>query len=203
MIRQNPAVKHFEFDTEPATPAEEAIQAALSARLKEIADKPITARTLVEMEQFSSIAREMLIVGKAPGQARRRSSFYNGPELMGGAYVYDGMGVMAPSSGQENFGMTAIREGTSMVGQLIAIASQIVERFGESETVKALAVARKEGLADVASALEARLLDSKKATAASAAKTLLTAPQVDDAQDVATDEANGVAASVLAAEGVI
>ncbi len=159
----NPAIKHFEFDTKPATPAEEAIAAALSARLRELAEKPITARVLIEVEAFARTAREMLIAGKAPGQARR-SMGYGPMQNYGMLGIGDDSNsvVMAPSSGQENFGMTAMREGTGMVGQLVEIANRLVERHGEAETVKAIAAARKEGLTDVAAKLEARLFGDKK-----------------------------------------
>jgi len=95
---------------------------------------------------IATAARDLLIAAGGVGLSSKRRSKFNGffdPDSGEESAIQIG-----PSFSNENFGMTALRE-------LISIAKNFHDV--PSKTVEALAVARREGLADVAAELEKRL----------------------------------------------
>lgn len=169
--------------TLPAAPprpqsSEPQVREALQARLLEIVHKPLTPRSLLELEQTARLTRELLTLGKDP-RAIRKQSVYQG--IQGVGYSSNSMddyedsnesnvanlenlnGLVSPgyelvpmgtakSPKTENFGASILREMLAMKGA----ANQHTP--SPTEIISAIALAREKGLTYVAAKLEAQLL---------------------------------------------
>jgi len=138
------------LDPNAPLPVDVDLHAALQAKLVMLASRPITPRSLLELEQMTRTTREMLAVGQDP-----RAMQKHGPNL-GGDAIYTG--VLAPSSGAENFGATVVRELMALMGA--AKKSQPPEDSPET-IIDTIARARLKGLHDVADMLTEKLTGKK------------------------------------------
>ncbi len=150
-----------DYDTEPKTEADKGLQAALQNKLAELVAAPMTARTLIELEQFASRARSLIIVGRAPGQQLDNgggSAFTIGGITsygLGDGYLADD--ALSPAPASETFGATAIRELVAAVGKMNE------KKDSPQDTVRAIAAARDANLPELAARLEAKLLGQAEA----------------------------------------
>jgi hypothetical protein len=139
-------------------PPDPAFVEALKTRLQTILDRPVTPRSLLELEQTSRLSREMLVVGRAP-EALRRPGF-------GGGYVMpntvdmidfgeDSLGdtngvTMKPNERPETFAATLARE-------VMALRGAVDGSMAPARIVEAIVVARQQGAHDLAEQLMKQL----------------------------------------------
>lgn len=135
--------------------APEELRQALLDQLKRILEKPIGPKMLKELAKTALLSQRLLITAGDPSALpnRRRGMGYGG---LGGLLVeddidpeFDGPMPIAPPA--ETFGASAIRE-------LIAAAKE-KNKPGVVELTKALGIAKKEGLDEVAADLQRQLLE--------------------------------------------
>jgi len=157
---------------EPSKPAEpieapkyaeppSALMEALRAQLRSILDKPLTPRSLLEMEQTARLSRELLIVGKMP-EAKRTG--YPGsimsPMLMGGDTAsYEQSSASFPyvtSPQSETFGVSMIRELVAKLPELMK-PKEVVYRESAASLIDAITAARDAKMDDVVQKLKAKL----------------------------------------------
>jgi len=129
--------------------APEALIRALQDQLKAIVEKPLTAKTLKELEQTALLSRQMLIVSGAPGamkNQRRRGiglGMADDFDIVGGDGMDDGSFM-----GAENFGAAAIRELVAQKNKPSLVRQ-----------VEALATAKDAGFTKIAEKLERDILE--------------------------------------------
>jgi len=129
--------------------APEALIRALQDQLKAIVEKPLTAKTLKELEQTALLSRQMLIVAGAPGamkNQRRRGiglGMADDFDIVGEDGMDDGV-----SMGAENFGAAAIRELVAQKNKPSLVRQ-----------VEALATAKDAGFTKIAEKLERDILE--------------------------------------------
>lgn len=143
------------------TPEDNALGEALRAKMRQILERPATVRSLMELEQTSRLAREILIAGMDASSLVHRGHMHGGMAMQAsnGGTPYDmalPMGAMLPSlpigsSYAENFGAQVLRE--------LGVANGSKDgRRSAADLVAAVAEARDRGLHDLAAKLEAELL---------------------------------------------
>jgi len=151
---------------EPSKPAEPieapkyaepptALMEALRAQLRTILDKPLTPRSLLEMEQTARLSRELLIVGKMP-EAKRTG--YPGsimsPMFLGDTASYESSAAPYVSSPQsETFGVSVIRELVTKLPELM----KPKEVESAASLIDAITAAREAKMDDVVQKLKAKL----------------------------------------------
>jgi len=154
---------------EPSKPAEpieapkyaeppSALMEALRAQLRTILDKPLTPRSLLEMEQTARLSRELLIVGKMP-EAKRTG--YPGsimsPMFLGDTASYESSAAPYVSSPQsETFGVSMIRELVAKLPELMK-PKEVVYRESAASLIDAITAARDAKMDDVVQKLKAKL----------------------------------------------
>lgn len=164
-----------EFDTEPKTEADKALHESLRSKLREIVEKPLTVRGLVELAEMAQLTHQIIIAGKMPRvrvpgdmnvgaqEIIGMSGYGSGYATSNPMYSDDELSVMAPSSSAETFGASAIREMVAAIGKMKE------KKESPAEIVKAIAAAKESGLDDVAAKLEAKLFGEPEPTQEQAA----------------------------------
>jgi hypothetical protein len=143
----------------------ELFQEAISARLDEAVNQPVTARSLFELEQFIRLARQFFAVSRDPralacpgpdGDSTVVNPVFNSPYptsfgVQGIAVptVAGGFGALAPAPPAENFGATIVREMMERSSRGLGDAGTLMD---------AAKLARDKGLVALAEQFEAKLL---------------------------------------------
>ena len=154
---------------------DDAMHKAMQDKLIALAEKPLTPRSLLELEQMTRLVRQMIAIGQDPMAMKSaplpniNPSVYQ-PEVpqaypfdSGGGVVamsgaaYNGVNAMAPSPPVENFGATIVRELMTLLGAVkkpepIPVSSEA------SRLLDAIDLAREKGLKDVENALMKQLV---------------------------------------------
>jgi hypothetical protein len=144
---------------------DEALNAAVQAKLVALAAKPVTPRSLMELEQMTRITRQMIAVSANPHNHHAHVPPTAYPtNLTSGlndtSDVEDSTGTfpiqpypLAPSPPAENFGATVVRELMTLLGTIKKPeTSYPVPMPPLSETdrlIESIAYAREKGLEDV------------------------------------------------------
>ena len=100
---------------------------ALHAQIQLVASRPIDMRMLTELEKTCLLARELIVIGKQPEAMQKHALIAGGGWQQGVAVGSDYVSAAMPmyagppafSSPQETFGVTAIREIVSALGQFM------------------------------------------------------------------------------------
>lgn len=134
---------------------------ALRKQLQSILEKPLTPRTLLELEQTARLSRDLLVVGKVP-EARGATGLglmaspgvFSTYGLGYGAGMGDGPYTSSPQS--ETFGATMVRE---LVAALPALMKpkEVVYRESAASLIDAITAAREAKMDDVVEKLKAKL----------------------------------------------
>lgn len=103
-------------ESTPVPEQEDTLTLALGAQILAIASRPVTARTLLELEQTARLARELLVVGKNPQALKPRYGGFMDPmsQYEPGDYT---MPAFSPPT--ETFGAQLIREVVPLLGSLV------------------------------------------------------------------------------------
>jgi hypothetical protein len=143
------------------------LRRVLHAELQRITAGPATAKSLGQAERFARIARECLMVAQGAEIRRsRRGQVWNSlnavsvnPYLGDSDDDVDGeSGVLAPSSGAENFASKSIREVVSGVTALVAsLATPRQEAPSSFQIISAISEAKRQGLTELAATLESQM----------------------------------------------
>lgn len=151
--------------TADATPvATSPLLDALRAEITELLAKPVSARSMLEIEKTASIGRQLVALKRLPqGLDQPVAQYDEDGEMLS---ISSSPGVYMSNPGNsETFGSQFIRE---------AVASLPLLMQKQAETpanlIAALIEARRAGLDDIAMALEAKLLGKAPAPAAQAPK---------------------------------
>ena len=140
----------------------EPMKVAMQIHLQALIAKPVTARSLLEIEKTARLAREMLAVVADPRSLRPRRVPYFGGNSLDYEFQDDESGglVMAPSAinSAETFGAQAIRE---LIPALTG-ANKKPPPPPIEEMLLAIATAKEQGLDEIAAELRASLLDRVK-----------------------------------------
>jgi hypothetical protein len=110
-------------DADPKVASASPLELALGVQIRSLADKPLDARMLLELEKTCRLARELLVIGKQTGASGYGPSSYQAPyltgigtDLEGGGMMMNGTGVPNPT---ETFGAQLIREAIPLLAGLI------------------------------------------------------------------------------------
>jgi hypothetical protein len=126
------------------------LHSAIQNKLRNLISKPISPRSLMEIEKTARLAREFLAIGKDPASVMRSKLCYS-PDMddyeSSGDVSYNAPIFKGQNS--ETFGATVIRELLSMKGK---------DESSPTEIIKAIALAKKKKLPELAAKLEEQLL---------------------------------------------
>lgn len=157
------------MDEAATAPAETlGMQAALAGHIQALAQRPLTARMLVELEKTCSLVRSLIAVGQDPVAVPRASgaafgggsvSLYPGSSYGENPADY-GYAMPAISTQQETFGAQAIRQLMELVPSLLPKPPESVFSFKDmSEAILLAKVNGDEALeADLRAVLRQRVL---------------------------------------------
>lgn len=158
--------------------APEALTEALRARMQEILKNPLSARSLLELEQMAQLSRSMLAISMDPqalAPKRVGANYIGGvgyQTVNVGANLAYGPESMTPAPQNETFGVKALKEIVAAVREICAVqlesrkapekVHEIVKGIGEAreQLISAIATARERGLDDIAKKLEKQLFDA-------------------------------------------
>lgn len=147
---------------------DEELHVALRAKLVSLAAKPVTPRTLLELEQMTRVARQLIATEMDP--MAMKSPHHHGPSSVGsidpapyqGYFAGEGgiplsvggASALAPSPPVENFGATIVRELMSLLGATKKPEAYAIPAPTETEKLMDdIASARAKGLNDIADTL--------------------------------------------------
>lgn len=146
----------------PSPEQESPLMEALRKQLQTIVEKPLTPRTLVELEQTARLSRELLIVGKMP-EARRTgypgASAMLTPMYLGDTATYEAQNPLGPyvtSPQSETFGVSVVRELVTKLPELMK-AKEAGPRETAASLIDAITAAREAKMDDVVEKLKAKL----------------------------------------------
>lgn len=146
------------------TAADDALFEASKLKMKELLDKPLTQRSLFEIEKVAKLLRSLLATTGAPEFAPVRGyglvGSYDGGIDAG--FGDSGMTVLAPSSPPENFGANLIREAMAFLGEQKKENRKRDKSRDLVMKVEAVAAARERGLTKIADKLEKEILDEEE-----------------------------------------
>lgn len=173
-----PRRRHIDLET-----VDEELHAAVQAKLISLATKPVTPRSLLELEQMTRLMRQFIAIGVDPMamkvphahvagggalyQPYQQTAFpaeYDG--VSGGVSIapapapyYGGSSALAPSPPVENFGATIVRELMSLLGAKKPEGLPVPVPASEMDKlIDAIALAREKGLKDVEKTLMKQLV---------------------------------------------
>jgi hypothetical protein len=136
------------------------LESALRAQLQAIAARPISARTLLELEKTARLGRELLAVAQDPKSVRRHRRLTDEDD------DGDDEGVASlvlnpynPGNKAETFGATIVREAMASLSSLTSVFAPRAPEPSLTEIVTAIALAKRQGLTAVVTVLETQLRD--------------------------------------------
>jgi len=163
-------------------PEEEALRQSLHNYLDALAKRPLTPRSLVELEKVAKLARQILTVGKEQAMGTMPNMIAGGV-YQGGYQMEDTSGLVMPiqSSPAETFGASLVRELVASIGTIMkppAPAPPIwpITQMSGSDLVFAISMAHEKGLSD----LEAKLTEKLFAMADRTIDSTLDSKSKDD-----------------------
>ena len=147
---------------------DDAMHKAMQDKLITLAEKPLTPRSLLELEQMTRLVRQMIAIGQDPAAMKSaplpgiNPNIYQPDDtgvMMSGGVVsatsFNGAGAYAPSPPVENFGATIVRELMTLLGAV----KKPVEHSNPADTLlDTIVQARLKGLDDVAETLTKQLV---------------------------------------------
>jgi hypothetical protein len=148
MKSEMPNVTSDQIETEE----DQAVTAALRAKLTAIVALPLTSRSLLMLEQTSRLARELICVGKDAKSLNRKMPYYNGGYSLAEEEMNYPGEPLAPAPKAETFGAQLVREMVAMKNSAPPMTTM--------EMIGAIALAKEKGLIDIATRLEEKLLTS-------------------------------------------
>lgn len=144
-----------------------ALHTALAAHIQALASRPLTARSLVELQKSCVCVRTLIAIGQDPGAVKAPNvQFPNAMNFMSSVSPYEespsdyGYAMPAMSTAQETFGAQAIRQLLEIVPALLPKPAETVFPFKEiSEAILLAKVNGDESLeADLRAVLRQRVL---------------------------------------------
>jgi hypothetical protein len=139
------------------------LENALQAQLQAIAARPISARTLLELEKTARLGRELLAVAQDPKSVRRHRRLTDEDDD-GDDGDDEGVASLVlnpynPGNKAETFGATIVREAMASLSSLTSVFAPRAPEPSLTEIVTAIALAKRQGLTAVVTVLETQLRD--------------------------------------------
>jgi hypothetical protein len=146
------------------------LNAAVQAKLVSLAAKPITPRSLLELEQMTRITRQLIAVGMDPMTMRHTHHNMFPPDPYAPApYAPSSVGIipsfgpgsegtLAPSPPAENWGATIVRELMTLLGNKKTETPITAPPTELDKLIDSIAYAREKGLKDVEDTLLKQLV---------------------------------------------
>jgi len=149
--------------SEPLRPEEEALGVALHDYVKVLAGRPLTPRSLLDLERATKLARQLILLGKADkngiqsNQLFAEANYQQSAVLMGSNEGYDAPITTSPPA--ETFGVSVVRELVASVAQLVKPPETTkATSLSCVDLVYAISMAREKGMTELEAKLSEKLL---------------------------------------------